>query len=77
MSQDVERTFFKPKVCVRAWLGREDERLGRKFDFTLSTLTFEEDELGFCCFFGGMIDERGHLGYSNWVRVDPYIYARK
>jgi hypothetical protein len=31
--------------------------LEKKSDFTLSTLTFEEDELWFCCFFGGMIDE--------------------
>jgi hypothetical protein len=50
----------------------------KKSEFTLSTLTFEEDEPGFCCFFGGMIDESTVTlvcedTWVNWVRVDPYI----
>ena len=54
-SQEVERTFFMPKVYVfcQRWKVGDGQRIW----LALSTLTFEEDEPWGCCFFGAMFDE--------------------
>ena len=54
-SQEVERTFFMPKVYVFYQHWKMDD--GQRIWLALSTLTFEEDEPWGCCFFGAMFDE--------------------